>query len=281
MRQIPVQLLNHYKGTCLTLAKIWKVIREDGVVFGFTDIDKDIEYGGITYKASTGFIPSAIETKSNFGVDNMDVQSVLNDESITETDIKLGLWDGARIEMREVNYEDLSMGASILRIGYLGEVKTGRQTFYGELRGLIQRLQTQVGRIYQPACDANLGDARCTINLDPLRVTLTITSVLSATSFTVDPASVSSFDATYFTNGLIEMLSGSNQGFKNEVAQYDKVTGRFTSYVPLPYFPQVGDTFLATPGCLKDEAACKRFGNYLNFQGFPDVPGADKIMSGG
>lgn len=280
MRNIPIALLDHYKSGALTVAKLWKVTRVDGQVFGFCDVDTDIEYLGTTYKGSTGFIPSAIQTANSFGVDNLDVQAVLNDETITEKDLKLGLWDGARIDLMEVNYMDLSMGHVFIRTGYLGEVKNGRLTFYGELRGLTQRLQTQVGRIYNPACDADLGDHRCRVDLAPLRVNLTIQTPSTSSIFFVDPASVSSLPDGRFVNGLIEVTSGLNAGFKAEVNAFTKANGRFRLFVPAPYDFAPGDGLIATPGCTKSEAACKAFDNYLNFRGIPDIPGPDKLTSG-
>lgn len=280
MRTIPIDLLNHFRGSVLTVAKCWKLIRLDGLVLGFTDVDIDITILDTTYKAATGMTPSAIQTQSNFGVDNLDVSSVLSDDSITETDIKLGLWDGARIELFEVNYEDLGAGVVNLRWGTLGEVKTGRQTFYSELRGLTQRLQTQVGRIYNPACDANLGDARCGVNVEPLKRTLSITVINSPTSFQVDPDSVADLDDTYYVNGLGTFTTGDNAGFRFEIASYDKTLGRFRSYIQLPYPLAINDEFEVTPGCMKSLGACKRFDNQENFRGFPNIPGPDKLVSG-
>lgn len=280
MRQIPPRLLEHYKSSTLSLARLWKITREDGQVFGFTDLDENIEFEGVLYKASTGFIPSAIETKSAFGVDNLDVQSIFDDESITEHDLKIGLWDGAEVLLLEVNYRDLSMGCNFLRKGYIGEVKNGRMNFQAELRGLSQRLQTMVGRIYNPACDADLGDNKCKVDLGPLRKTLVIMQVVSPTHFRVQPATIIDLNDTYFVNGLLQFETGDNAGFKSEIKGFEKSTGDFYLHVQPPYNVAVGDQFVGTPGCLKDTDACKRFSNLLNFRGFPDVPGADRLIAG-
>jgi len=43
---------------------------------------------------------------------------------------------------------------------------------------------------------------------------------------------------------------------------------------------QVGDTYTAKPGCDKSAEICKtKFDNFINFGGFPDVPGQDRIAS--
>src|SRR5574344_1718919 len=43
----------------------WKLMRTDGVVLGFTSHDEDIIYNGVTYKAATGFAPTAVSTSGD------------------------------------------------------------------------------------------------------------------------------------------------------------------------------------------------------------------------
>ncbi len=68
-------------------------------------------------------------------------------------------------------------GAIIERIGKLGEVTIERGAFKAELRGLMQAYTRSIGEIMSPSCRADLGDARCTVDLTPFTVTSTITSV--------------------------------------------------------------------------------------------------------
>ena len=48
-----------------------------------------------------------------------------------------------------------------MRAGSLGEVKRAGGAFTAEVRGLAHYLQQPKGRLFQYACDADLGDARC------------------------------------------------------------------------------------------------------------------------
>ncbi len=66
-------------------------------------------------------------------------------------------------------------GAIIERIGNLGEVTIERGAFKAELRGLMQAYTRSIGEITSASCRADLGDARCTVDLAPLTVTSTIT----------------------------------------------------------------------------------------------------------
>jgi uncharacterized phage protein (TIGR02218 family) len=54
----------------------------------------------------------------------------------------------------------------------------------------------------------------------------------------------------------------------------------------LPYDPSFhtiapGDAFSLTPGCDKSFATCQaKFGNGVNFRGFPHIPGNDFVIGG-
>lgn len=90
----------------LTIATLWKLTRRDGEVFGFTDHNEDITFGGLTYDASTSYDRSATADNAGFAVSNMVIQSILDSVLITESDIIAGLWDYAQVEMRYVNWHD-------------------------------------------------------------------------------------------------------------------------------------------------------------------------------
>jgi hypothetical protein len=55
--------------------------------------------------------------------------------------------------------------------------------FRAELRGLSQALSQQIVELYTPDCRADLGDARCKVNLAALTVTGAITAVTDRRSF--------------------------------------------------------------------------------------------------
>ena len=49
--------------------------------------------------------------------------------------------------------------------GTLGEVRREGEAFVAELRGLADLLSQESGRLYTARCGADLGDARCTVDL--------------------------------------------------------------------------------------------------------------------
>lgn len=170
MKEITAALANHFNGALTTLANAWKVTRRDGTVLGFTDHDRNQTIEGINYIASSGYFRSAIANSATTAVDNLEVQGFLDDEMISEDDLRNGLYDFAEVEIFAYNWADLSMGICRLRYGYFGEVKLRPSgLFVVELRGLLQLFSRTVGETIGPDCRADLGDERCKVSLIPRR----------------------------------------------------------------------------------------------------------------
>jgi uncharacterized phage protein (TIGR02218 family) len=265
----------HLAAEVTTLALCWKVVRKDGVTSGFTSFSRDLVVDGITYKASTGFTPTAIETSAGLAVDQLEVEAILNDTSITEADLQAGKYDYAAIEVFLVNYQDLTQGKLVLRVGTLGEVTVRKGVFVAEIRGLSQAFQRQIGELYSPTCRVKrLGDTRCKIDLAPYTHTLTVSAVTDQRTF----AHANSLKPDgYFQMGLVEWLTGANAGLEIEVKTY--ASGVFTLVQPMPYTIAAGNTFKAIRGCDRTFETCRTvFNNVLNFRGEPHLPGIDQIL---
>jgi len=281
MKTISTALATHIAGEVTTLTTCWLLTRRDTTVFGFTDHDKDIVFDGVTYKAATGFSPSAIQNTGSLAVDNLDVEGMLSSGSITEADILAGLYDYAEIEVFQVNYNDLTQGSLQLRRGWIGEVSFYKQQFVAEVRGLTQVLSQTMGELYSASCRAALGDSRCKINLAAGGNTVTgaATSVVSNIQF-IDSARTEASDI--FTFGTIRFTSGANNNLSMEVKEYLYTTGiggQITLALPLPNPMLTGDAYSLTKGCNKTLATCfSRFNNVVNFRGEPLVPGLDRML---
>jgi uncharacterized phage protein (TIGR02218 family) len=274
LKVLSSELLAHYASDATTLARLWKITRRDGEVFAFTDHDVAIAYSAVTYEPSSVFDASAINTSHDLNVDGLEAQGLLDSEGITAADLEAGLWDAAAVEIVEVNYKDLTMGHNPLRYGTLGEVQRSVQTFTAELRGLMYALQQNIGRTVLPSCDATLGDARCGVDLEALRVSGEVTVATSNRVFTTD---VTGSDT--YTYGVLTWTTGLNDGRSMEVKMHASAV--MTLQIAMPYAVQVGDEFTVTPGCDKTEANCKLYSNFSRFRGFPDVPGTDAMLRGG
>lgn len=166
MKTVSTALQAHLQQDTTTLATCWQVTRRDGRVFRFTDHDQDLTVEGDTFKASTGFARTAIESDAGYAVDNMDIDAIFDSEEITETDLRAGKFDYAECLVFAVNWADTSQGKIILRRGWIGEVQvTQRGLFSTELRGLVQPLNQNFGDIYTPLCRTDLGSPQCGVKL--------------------------------------------------------------------------------------------------------------------
>lgn len=277
MRSASPELLAHFAQGTTTRAQCWKCTRQDGQIFGFTSVDVSLRFDGLIYEAATGFSPSAIEGKLDLSVPNLEVAGLLDSASITEADLLGGKWDNCEVEIFEVNYRDLSMGAMILGTGKTGNVTAGRSTFNTELRGLAQQLQQPVGDVYTSSCQADFGDARCKYDVEALRVAGAVT----------EPASRAVFLSTitgpddYYGGGVLTWTGGANAGTRMEVAGFGSTN--FTLAAAMPFNIAPGDAFTVVPGCRKDRTrdCLGKWANVINFRGFPDVPLNDAILGQG
>jgi len=273
MKTIGASLATHLASEVTTVAILWKVTRADAIVKAFTNHHDDIVYSGVTYGSAQGFFPTAIDTQSGANVDNLDVRGYLDALGVTHDDILNGKYDGCAVEILLVNYADLSMGAVTLRKGTLGEARFGRQGFETEVRGLIYRLQRELCEVYTPGCRADLGDARCQVNLATYTVTGSITTVVSSRVFH-DSTRTEAVD--YFNGGLLTWTSGSNTGLSMEVKRWTLTTKEIQLVLPMSSAVQVGDAYSMYGGCdktLLGTNGCKvKFNNVVNFRGEPNVP---------
>ena len=165
MRTIPSPALQaKLDSGVTTLCRCWIVTRRDGVVQGFTDHDEDVVLGGVTCRAGTGLSGSEATEQLGLAVDGSEISGALADEELTDADLAAGRYDAAAIEVYLVDWSEPALGV-LLAKGVLGEVRREGAAFTAELRSLAHRLAEDSGRLYTATCSADLGDARCTVDL--------------------------------------------------------------------------------------------------------------------
>lgn len=281
MKTLPPGLAAHLASGATSLCWCWRLTRADGVKLGFTDHDQDLTFDGTTFEAAAGFTASEIKDQVGLSVDNLEVESALSSDHLSEADLAAGRYDDGRVEIFRVNWQAPAQRL-LMRSGSLGEVRRSGKTFTAEVRGLAHYLQQPKGRLYQYGCDADLGDARCGVDLSnpALRGLGTIASVISARRFTV--SGLVSFATHWFTRGLLSVTSGASNGFRSEVKahtlQGSGVEIELWQEPPEPL--AAGHTFIVTAGCDKQLATCRaKFANVTRFRGFPHMPGNDFVTS--
>jgi len=306
MKSISSQLTTHFGLGTTTLAMLWKCKRKDNTIFGFTTHDQDIVYNDgtdtVTYLAGSGMTNTAAANKSDMSVDNLEVTGFLQADSITEADVRAELWDDCYIEIRVVNYADLTMGDLKLRAGHTGEIKMANGVFQAEIRGLTQKLTTVIGALYGPLCRAELfsnqgggsGGADvidptshylCNLNAATYRQSGSVSSVPDATHITPNSGLTEVGSATplapaaagWFDDGIIHFTSGVLNNYILEIKSWDGTT--LTLFLPMPYQPSPSDTFTIEPGCNKTAIMCdQKYNNIVNFRGEPFIPGNDLVL---
>jgi len=277
VKQLSTALAAHIASGATTLCWCWRLTRRDGMRQGFTDHDRDITFGETLFEAAAGMSASEIRDSVGFSVDNLEVTSAMTSERLSEADLAAGIYDNAVVEIYRVNWASPE-DRVLMRSGNLGEVKRAGAAFTAEVRGLAHTLQEPKGRLYQYSCDADLGDQRCTIDLDDpaFRSTGELVEVTSPRRFTV--AGIGAFANGWFTHGLLTFTSGAAEGQSIEIKQHakaaDVVTIELWSRARLPL--ATGQTFVVTAGCDKRVGTCQaKFANVANFRGFPHMPGND------
>jgi uncharacterized phage protein (TIGR02218 family) len=280
MKTLPLGLQAHLDSGTTTLAWCWRIERGDGVVLGFTDHDRPLSFGGVSYEPESGFAASEIRSGLDLAVDAQEAEGVLSSDTITETDILDGRWDNAAVEVWRVNWNAVAERV-LMRRGAIGQIRRGKLAFVAEVRSLAHLLHQTVGRTFQYGCDAQLGDARCRVDLDDpaFRAAGAVTALAGDRGFAA--SGLAGFAAGWFALGRLSWTSGANAGRTAEVAAHSVSGGiRQLALLEAPVRPiAVGDGFTVVAGCDKRLETCRgRFGNAANFRGFPHIPGQDTVI---
>jgi uncharacterized phage protein (TIGR02218 family) len=279
MRTIPPALAAHLERSATTLCHCWKLLRRDGAMQGFTDHDRDLTFGGVTFAARTGLEAAEATQELGFAVGGGEVSGALVSAGLTEDDLAAGLYDDASVETWLVNWA-VPEERLLLDVAAIGEIRRADGAFVAELRGIMHRLDEERGRLFRATCSADLGDAKCGVDLaDPA---FTATAVVARTDGALGlAAELSGFSDGWFTGGTLTWLTGANAGLVAEIKAH-RVVG---AQAELDLWQRtarpiaVGDMVRVTAGCDKRLATCReKFANVPNFRGFPHMPGNDFVL---
>lgn len=302
MKTVSAGLNTHYGQPGTTVALLIRVTRTDGFVLGLTSHDRTIQFtappagGGspsletIDYKP--GFSSAALQSRVGLSVDNSEVLGILDSDLMTEAELDAGVWDHSQIHVFEVNYEDTSQGSMKQLRGWVGEITwdVDRQKYRAEVHSLASKLNKSIGETVGPACAASVGDTRCKVDLTEYTAAGEVTAVTDDRTFDTDlataivrlsPTSTGTPTSGYFDAGLLTWITGDNAPRSAEVKTY-AIDGELVLQLQQGFAVQVGDTFDVSIGCTKARDFCQTvFDNVVNFRGFPDLPGLDKVLRTG
>jgi uncharacterized phage protein (TIGR02218 family) len=274
-------LYAHLATGTTNVCRAWTIRRRDGVEMGFTDHDRDLVVNGVICRADTGMTAKALQQTTGLSVDNTEAFGALSDAAVTEADVLSGRFDGAEVRAFLVNWETPQDLVEQFR-GSLGEITRSGGSFRAELRGLSEVLNRPHGMAYTPGCSAVLGDSRCAFDLSQPGYTASrpVEEVEDGRVFRF--ASLAGFDDRWFEGGRFEVATGSASGLLG-VVKIDRIEGdkrRIELWQGIRAPVAVGDTVKIAAGCDKAASTCQtKFSNFLNFRGFPHIPGEDWLAS--
>ncbi len=263
------------------LCRCWAVTRKDGVVLGFTDHDLELAFDGVVFSPSSGLTAKALEQTTGLSVDNTEAMGVLSADAVTEADIEAGRYDGADVRSWLVNWSDVSQRLMQFR-GTIGEIHRAGGAFQAELRGLSEALNQVQGRVFQKPCSAVLGDATCRFDLEaPGFFAEVAVEGIKGGKF-LEFTSLDGFEDRWFERGRYVVQSGDATGMiglvKNDRLQDGARIIELWEALRAPVV--AGDMIRFEAGCDRRPKTCRlKFDNFLNFQGFPTIPGEDWLMS--
>lgn len=272
MIPVPPMLETHLAGEVTSHCFAWIVTRTDDVKLGFTDHDRVLPVEGVDCEPMTGLSGSEASTQLGLAVAGGEVEGVLSSVRVSDTDIEHGRYDGARVEVWLVNWSEPAQ-RMMLRRWTVGKITRSGRQFIMELKGAAAAFDAICGRRVLRQCNAELGDARCGVSTANPPIAATAT-VVSANGNELSVSGLSSYAGGWFTEGYLTWTSGDNLGRVFRITAHNGAMLQLNE--PPLLAVQAGDTFRVIAGCDKSYATCKaKFGNGINFRGFPHLPGND------
>ncbi|HNJ47455.1 MAG TPA: DUF2163 domain-containing protein [Novosphingobium sp.] len=254
-----------------TVASFWRVARRDGVTLGFTTHDRNLWFDGLCHRATPGMVPSAIRRSSDFEADSAEVEGALSHESISASDLAIGRFDGAAVQIGVVDWTSLE--STVLYRGTIGAVIEEAGSFTASLQSRKIELQRDPVPRTSPSCRAIFCGPGC--NLASVR--FTHEAVLTAFDAATNAASFAcAAPLSSLIGGNLRWLDGPHAGAAMGIVGTEG--DALVLDLPVDITPAPGARALLREGCDRTIATCaSRFGNAINFRGEPYLPGNDLV----
>jgi uncharacterized phage protein (TIGR02218 family) len=281
MTTYPAEFQAHLLHDCTTVCVAWRLTRRDGHVSGYTDHDRALTIDGGIFEPNSGFGASEAAQSLGFAVDTVDIDGALSSNGLIEEEIAAGFYDDATIETLLVNWRAPEQFA-LIRTATIARITRRDGRFLAELKSRMHALDQPHARYLTRACDAELGDGRCGVDLGQPGFSGSGAVIGTTAPSAYAVSGVAAFEAGWFAHGVLTWTSGPRSSRTERVVEHRKSGGAVELRL-LPIAgadPEVGATFTIVAGCDKAFGTCKaKFGNQVNFRGFPHLPGNDSAYA--
>ena len=244
---------------------------------GFTNHDKNVVLDGVLYSAELGMTPAQTEAKAGGSVSNTDFVGIIDSESLSDALLDAGAYDGAFVTVSIYDWGAKPDTALTVLTGYLGAVERGEHAFTAEVRSLATRINQELGNYYGRLCRVPLGSPECGIDLANFTSDALVSS-RSGTRVELEVADSSGFAETadFYARGFLEVQGGKYDQVRWPISEHSGSVIILSPTPPRDDFLAPGDLIALTAGCRKTTTACSgKFGNIVNFRGFPHMVGDD------
>src|SRR5690348_12257558 len=193
-------------GETTSLSLCWRLERLDGAGVALTSHDKTVISEGVRYVPTPGITPSAVTRSLGLEANSGEMAGALSSASLDETDLSVGRWDGARVKLSVIDWQNPEDPAIPLLGGEIGSVSTDGDSFSADLRGAAAVLEGPVCAATSPECRAEFGDKKCRVDLAGRTVAAQVLAAEGGTLI-LDTAV-----DDRFVLGRLRYLSGANCG---------------------------------------------------------------------
>lgn len=278
MREISDVLAARLAAGDVTLCACWRSERADGAVFGATDHDEVLTFDGVSYSPAAGLEAATFESSSGLAPGRVAASGAISLDFLVADEVDSGLWDGARVDVWRVDWRAPEHRVMIWS-GRFSEITWRGDAYTAELVSLKADLERTIGRVYARTCDAEVGDARCGVDLTEAAYRAEAVVIGTAGDRHIFADGLDGFASGSFAGGRLTWTSGANAGRTARVLSH---AGDELELARVPPFAMAeADAFSVTAGCDKTFSMCgERFANRINFRGFPHMPGPEAVLAG-
>ncbi len=282
MRALPPALEAKWRAGVTTLARGWRLTRKDGLVAAATEHDRDLFAAGTLFKAALSLAESPVEAELSLSPGHAALSGTLSLAGVSADDIELGRWDQAKVEAYLIDWQAPELCLPLWS-GFVQAIICQSSKFELNIQTLEPAMNRMLGRYYTRTCDAILGDDRCGVDLTEasFHAQASIVSVESDRALTL--SLTQTLEVAALAGGVLRVTSGRAAGLERALQHVEVVGGHLLALLaqPTPIWPAPGDQLTLSLGCDKRfETCCTRFGNGMNFRGFPTLPGDSAMVTG-